>query len=152
MAVEVGDHGSLVAFGWDLDHAGDRGGVLGVAQRRVAVERVDRGEPCVAGLGAVAAVLFEVVEERSDQRRVEVGEVQLAWLLAGLLLGVGQQQPEGVAVGGDRAWAGVLLGHQPVGEPGLEGRREQRHDRPPSALSSRLATSAISSGDAWRYQ
>jgi hypothetical protein len=79
------------------------------------------------GLGAVSAVVLEVVEERSDQRCVEVGEVQLAWLLASLLLGEGQEQAEGVAVGGDRAWAGVLLGHQPVGEPGLEGRREQRH-------------------------
>ncbi len=62
------------------------------------------------GLRTVAAVLLEVVEERADQRRVEVSEVQLARLLAGLLLGEREQQPERVAVGRDRPRAGVLLG------------------------------------------
>jgi hypothetical protein len=81
------------AFGRDLDHAGDRRGVLGVTQRGVAVERVDRGESRVAGLAAVAAVLLKVVEERSDQRRVEITEIQLARLVAGLLLSEGQKQP-----------------------------------------------------------
>jgi hypothetical protein len=33
---------------------------------------VDRREPGVAGPGAVAAVVFEVVEERADQGRIEV--------------------------------------------------------------------------------
>ena len=85
-------------------------GVLGVAQRGVPVERVDRRQPGVAGAGAVAAVVLEVVEERADQRRVEVGEVESAGLLAGLLWREAQQQPERVAVGGDRARARVLAG------------------------------------------
>jgi hypothetical protein len=54
---------------------------------------VDRGESRVAGLAAVAAVLLKVVEERSDQRRVEITEIQLARLVAGLLLSEGQKQP-----------------------------------------------------------
>jgi hypothetical protein len=50
-------------------------------------------------------VLFEVGQERADQRRVEIVDVQLTRLLAGLLICEGQQQPERVAVGGDRLWA-----------------------------------------------
>ena len=75
---EVGDEGLVVALGRDRQHPGDHRGVLGVAQRGVAEQRVDRGQPGVAGAGAVAAVVFEVVEERRDQRGVEVGEVELA--------------------------------------------------------------------------
>ena len=104
----------------DLDHAGDAGGVLGVSQRGVAKQRVDGRQAGVAGPGAVAAVLFEVGQERADRGRVEVGEVQPAGRLAGLLLRETEQQPEGVAVGGDRARAGVALGHQPVGEERLQ--------------------------------
>ena len=44
-------------------------GVLGVAQRGVAEQGADRGEPGVAGAGAVVAFGFEVVQERPDQRR-----------------------------------------------------------------------------------
>jgi hypothetical protein len=62
---------------------------------------VDRRQAVVAGAGAVAPFCFEVVEERADQRRVEIVEVQLARLLAGPLGGEREQQPEGVAVGGD---------------------------------------------------
>jgi len=40
--------------------------------------------------------LFEMGEERADQRRVEIVDVQLVWLLAGLLAGEGEQQPERV--------------------------------------------------------
>jgi hypothetical protein len=59
-----------VAFGWDLNHPTDARGVLGMPQRGVPVERVDRREARVAGPGAVASFVFEVVEERADQRRV----------------------------------------------------------------------------------
>ena len=76
----------LGAFGWDREHALDRVGVLGVVQREVGEQRVDRREPRVAGRDRVVAFVFEVVEERGDQRRVEIGEVQRAGRLAGLLV------------------------------------------------------------------
>ena len=79
-----------MSFGWDLEHAADAGGVFGVPDGGVPVEGVDRCQPRVAGADAVAAVLLEVGEERADQRRVEVGKVQLAGLLAGLPLGEAQ--------------------------------------------------------------
>jgi hypothetical protein len=149
---EVGNVVAFVAFGWDLDHPCDRREMFGVAQRGVAVKRVDRREPGVAGSGTVAAVVFEVVQERADQRRVEVGEVQLAWLIAGLLLGEGEQQPERVAVGGDGSRARVSLGDQPVGEECLERRCELAHDSSIPVRSRRSRASASSSGDACRYQ
>lgn len=54
------------------EHALDDRGVLGVAQPGEAKQRVDRREPRVAGPGAVAALLLEVIKERPDQRRVEL--------------------------------------------------------------------------------
>jgi len=53
--------------------------------------------------------VFEVSEERRDQRRVEILDLELARLLAGLLLSEAEQQPEGVAVCGDRVCAGAFL-------------------------------------------
>jgi hypothetical protein len=47
-----------------------------VAECGVAHERVDRGEPCVAGPDTVAALGLEVVEEVQHERRVEVGQAQ----------------------------------------------------------------------------
>jgi hypothetical protein len=76
--------------------------MLGMSERSEAVERVDRPESRVAGPGTVASIVFEMFEERADQRRVEIVDVQLEWLLAGLLVREGEQQPERVAVGGDR--------------------------------------------------
>jgi hypothetical protein len=50
----------------------DRRGVLGVAQHAVAVEGADRCQAGVAGPGAAPAVGLEMIEERADQRRVEL--------------------------------------------------------------------------------
>jgi hypothetical protein len=106
-------------------------GVLGVLQGRVAEHGVDGGEPGVAGARAVAAVVFEVVQERADQRRVQVGEVELARLPPGAPGGEGQQQPPGVAVGGYGLRAGLPLAGQPVGEERLQRRGERGHGRCP---------------------
>ena len=54
------------------------GGVFGMAQGGEAEQGVDRGQAGVAGPDAVAALVFEVVEEPADQRGVEVGDVQRA--------------------------------------------------------------------------
>ena len=50
--------------------------------------------------------------------------------LAVLLGGEREQQPERVAVGGDRVRAGVALADQPVGEERLQRRCEQAHRAP----------------------
>ena len=53
---EPGDGSALVAFGRDGEHALDGGGVFGVVQRGVAEQRVDGGEPPVAGADRVVPV------------------------------------------------------------------------------------------------
>jgi len=88
--VEVADVLALMAFGGDGHHPGDRLGVLGMLQGGVPEEGVDRRQPVVARAATVAAIGLQVGEEGTDQRRIEVCEVQLEGLLAGLLVGVGE--------------------------------------------------------------
>ena len=94
----------------------DQRGVGGLSQGGVAEQGMHGDEPSVSGPDGVVAFTLEVIEERTDERRVEVGEVELAGRLAGLPLGEAEQEPESVAVGGDRMDAGPALGHQPLGE------------------------------------
>jgi hypothetical protein len=56
--------------------------VLGVLEGEIAEQGVDRGQPVVAGGRAIVAVVFEMVQEGPDQRRVQVPDVQLAGRLA----------------------------------------------------------------------
>ncbi len=65
--------------------------MLGMVQGEVTEQRVDRGEPVVAGGGPVVPVTLEVVQERGDQRGVELGDVQPARRCAGASRGEGQQ-------------------------------------------------------------
>jgi len=72
---------------------------------------------------------------------------------AGLGVHEGEQQAQGVAVGGDGPRAGLTLLGEAVGEERLQGRRDQRHERAADhAVSWRAAASANSSGAADRYQ
>jgi hypothetical protein len=104
---------------------------------------------------AVAPLLFEVLQELSDERGVQVGEAELVGGLAGVVAGEGEQEPEGVAVGGDGVRAGLLLPCQPVGEEPLQDVGQVGHDASRTccpAGSSLAAASARSSGTACRYQ
>ena len=123
-----------------------------MTQCGVAEQGVDRGEPVVAGADMVSAVAFEMLQERGHQRRVEVVNIQRVGLFAGAGSGEGEQEPERVAVGGDGVWARAALADEPVGEEGLQYRRQGTHRRPPNRSSRRVAASCISSGTAVRYQ
>ena len=59
-------------------------------------------------------------------RALTILDVQRGRRLAGLALDEAEQQPEGVAVGGDRARARLALPGQPFGEERLQGRGESR--------------------------
>jgi len=65
--------------------------------------------------------MLEIVQERADQRCVEIFEIELGGLLADSLGGEAKQQPHRGAVGGDRVLAGVLLTDEPLGEERLQG-------------------------------
>src|SRR5450755_4910201 len=97
-------------------------------------------------------IFFEMLEERADQRRFEIVEVELERLLAGLLVREAQQQPERVPVSADRLRTGVALGDQTVGERGLKRRRERSHGSTSGSCSRRRLISSSSSGTAPKYQ
>jgi hypothetical protein len=63
-------------LGRDRQDPGDVGSVLGMAQRREAEQGVDRGQPGVTAADGVAPIVFEVVQERADHRRVQVSDVE----------------------------------------------------------------------------
>src|SRR6266545_2606871 len=56
------------------------------AQHGEAEQRMDRGEPGVAGAHAVASVVFEMGQERHNEFGVEIGDVQPARPGCGALL------------------------------------------------------------------
>jgi hypothetical protein len=149
---EPGDGSPVVSFGGDGEHALDRGGVFGMAERGVAEQGVDGGEPPVAGADRVVPVDLEVVQERGDQRRVEIGDVHRGRRLARRGGGEADQQSERVAVAGDRVRRGAALRDEPVGEECLQHRGERGHGWPSSPGSSRAAASCMSSGTADKYQ
>jgi len=149
---QEGDQRPGAALGGDRQHPGDELGMLGVAQCSEREQRVDGGQPRVPGGHADAADFFQVGQEPADRRRVEVLEVQRRRALAAVLGQVAQQQPEGVAVGGDGVWADLALSDQPVGEERLEGRGEGAHGNRPMAASRRWLARSNSSGQPDRYQ
>ena len=73
-----------VRLGRDGQDPCDDGGVLGVAQRGVAEQGVDRGQPGVAGPAGVAALVSSWRRKRLISRGVEVGEVEVGRPGAGL--------------------------------------------------------------------
>ncbi len=82
---QVGDDVPLGSLGRDGQHTLDRRRVLGMPESDVGEQRVDRRQAVVAGGWVVAAVAFEVVQERADQRRVEVCDVERHGRLRGAL-------------------------------------------------------------------
>ena len=93
-----------------------------------------------------------MLEELADHCGIEVGDVELVWLLADMVSGVAQEQSPGVTVGGHGVGAGLSLPDEPLGEVGLQGGGEGGHDRALSARSSRWEANSSSSGTAERYQ
>ena len=93
-----------------------------------------------------------MVEEGDDRRRVEVGDVKLARLLADFGLHELQQQSPGVAIRGNGVRADAALADEALGEVGLEGRGEPAHCFLPAARWRRSAASERSSGVADKYQ
>src|SRR6186713_1373875 len=84
---EEGDDRSLVAFGRDGQYLLDRRGVIWMMQRRIAKQRVDRGQAGVARRHAVASLAFQVVEEPGNDARTKIVDPQLADRFACALAG-----------------------------------------------------------------
>jgi hypothetical protein len=94
---------------------------------------------------------LEVVQERCDHVRAEVVDAQLTGRPAAVMAGEGEQQPEGVPVGGNRVRTGVTLADHSLGEETLQHGGNERH-RCASVSSRRAQARAINSGAADKYQ
>jgi len=114
-----------IARTWLIVAIESRGPVAGVGE-----ERPQRRPAGVAGGDGVPAVGLQVLEEPADEVGIQVGQRQLGWGDSGRSLGIEQQQPERVGVGGFGVDAGVHVPVELVGEEALQQRREVTHDRP----------------------
>ncbi len=72
---------------------------------------------------------FEVVEKPSDEGGVKLTDIKIGWVGVGVVGGVGDEEPEGVSVGGDGVRAGGSLFDEPVTEERLKGRSGQANAR-----------------------
>ena len=97
------DLGALVEELWPFD-------------RGIPDKRFDDGEALVAGRRRVAAFGFEPVQEAEHGGAIEVGEAQLFGWCSLLVAEPGEQQPDGVSIGGDGLGGQVPLPGQVVGE------------------------------------
>ncbi len=91
--------------------------MFGMVQRGIGEQRVDRGEPPVAGADTVAPIVFEVVEERGDERSVDVGDGEIRFPGPGysLRLDADEDQSARVLVDGRQ----VINTPGPVGTPAV---------------------------------
>lgn len=140
-------------LGRDVQDPLDEQGVFGVLEGGVGEQGADRGQADVAGSGAVAALLFQMVQGRGDHVRVQVVPVQLRRRGSGPMPDEAEQEADRVAVGGDGAGAGLSLAGEAFGEERLQGRCDQGHVQAAFRMPSRrAAASASSSGAADKYQ
>ena len=119
---QVAQVGPVADLERDAEYPLDEGALADAGQGGVAEQRVDDGQPDVAGGDAVAPARLQVVQERADRAGVQVGQALPGGLLPGLLMDVADQEPDRVAVAGDRVRPGALLERETAGEIGLDKR------------------------------
>src|SRR5262249_36835953 len=124
-------------------------------ERGKVEEGSDGRQPTVATAGRDTSILLQVVEERPDQRRIDIFEGDAIWRFAQPLARELEQQAEGVAVRADRVRTCLPLLHKTFCEEALQqcGKTGRCFHRAPSQCFSRRSTACpISSGKAVRYQ
>jgi hypothetical protein len=70
-------------------------------QRGVAKKRPDGRQTEVPASGAIVPAVFQIFQERPDQRGIQIAQPQLRRSFAQPFLGELQQQTERIAMGGD---------------------------------------------------
>jgi len=70
---------------------------------------MQRGQPAIAGLHAVAPLALQVIKEGTQKRGIQILKAQVAGLPCLGLRNKHQQQPEGVTIGGHGMRAGPQL-------------------------------------------
>jgi hypothetical protein len=86
---------------------------------------------------AVFTFVFEVLEECSNQWRIEITEEELRWGFPEAFLGEAQQETKCIPIRSDRVGTRLALFQQAIGEEGLEEWGEVCHGSSPMAFSRR---------------
>ena len=80
---------------------------------------MNRRQPGVSRAGAVVSFIFKMVQERPDQRSVEVTKVERAGCCPGALMHEGEEQTKRVSIGGHGVRTGLALIDKSIGEERL---------------------------------
>jgi hypothetical protein len=83
-------------------------------------EGADRGQAKVAGADGVVTTVLNVIQECTDERRVEIVEHELRGRFFEVLLGKSEKQPERIPVRGDGVGTGLALIHKAISKKGLK--------------------------------
>ena len=115
---------------------------------RVPKERANGSQAQVAAAGTDAATVLQVLQERGDQRGIDLFELQVLRRDAKALPREAQELPKAVAVRSNRMGTDLPLLHQPTGEEALQqcGKAGRGHDRSSQRRSTRAIASAMSCG------
>ena len=126
-----------------------------IGHRDEAEERSNRGETGITAASAITPRGLGVGEEVRDQIGVDVFDRQVDRRLVAASARISEQQPERIAIAGDRMSACLQLRAEPVGEEALDqrGQGDGVHCAisPPLAVA-RASARSSSSGTASRYQ
>ena len=101
VTVEKADLFARVFFPRDGEHPLDLCCVGRQFERREAEEGMNGGEPCVSAAHAQSALRFQFIEERHDQWRIDLLEVQLRGFPVKAPMGEAQELAERIPVGTD---------------------------------------------------
>jgi hypothetical protein len=108
------------AFARDGEYPLDLGGMDRCFESCVVKEGMDCREAKIPRANANALVLLKLIEERDNQRSIDVREVQPGrWLMQALLHEL-QKLPEGVAIGTDGVRTRLALLHQALREEAFQ--------------------------------
>ena len=120
-AVEIVNRLPCIAFARDGQDLLGECGMAGLVQRNETKQGPYGGQTRVAGSCVVAALAFELMEKRGKKRRIEVNDGEVLRRLAEDLLGVADEQAEGIPITGDSVRAGLAL----LDEMGVEKPAEE---------------------------
>jgi hypothetical protein len=125
----------------------------GLPMLKEVEERLDCGEPDIAGLGGVSASILQVFQELANQCRIKLFQQQRRRRDLELFSRELEQQLKAVGIGIAGMLAGTTVVSEILAEEGLDVRCDQRHDGSPQMkVSAALAMSRSRSGVASRYQ
>jgi hypothetical protein len=79
---QEGHEPSIETLWWNGKNALDGRCMLWMPKRRVSEQGTNGSKPRIAGAHAVLSLVFQVVEEGTDQRSIKIVDIQLAWGIA----------------------------------------------------------------------